>query len=145
MSAVRTITVTAEEADLRLDRWFRRRFPGLSHGRLQRLLRGGQIRVDGRRVKSGTRLAAGQAVRVPPLPEGEKLPGAGSFVVGEKGVMVLAHWSMPRFYREGEKLDVEPERCEGGNHYHEWVDACRGDDRPECPILDDLAGAPERA
>ena len=71
MGAVRTITVAAEEADLRLDRWFQRRFPGLGHGRLQRLLRTGQVRVDGRRAKSGTRLAAGQVVRVPPLPESD--------------------------------------------------------------------------
>ena len=71
MGAVRTITVAAEEADLRLDRWFQRRFPGLGHGRLQRLLRTGQVRVDGRRAKSGTRLAAGQVVRVPPLPDSD--------------------------------------------------------------------------
>ncbi len=68
MSAVRCITVAAEEAELRLDRWFRRHFPGLGHGRLERLLRTGQVRVDGKRAKSGTRLASGQVVRVPPLP-----------------------------------------------------------------------------
>jgi 23S rRNA pseudouridine955/2504/2580 synthase len=68
VSKVRTITVLAEEAELRLDRWFRRHFPGLGHGRLEKLLRSGQIRVDGRRAKSGTRLASGQVVRVPPLP-----------------------------------------------------------------------------
>jgi 23S rRNA pseudouridine955/2504/2580 synthase len=69
VSGVRTITVEDDEADLRLDRWFRRRFPDLGHGRLERLLRTGQVRVDGRRVKSNTRLTAGQTVRVPPLDE----------------------------------------------------------------------------
>ncbi len=59
--------VRAAEAGLRLDRWFQRCFPSLPHGHLQKLLRTGQIRVDGRRVKSGTRLAAGNVVRVPPL------------------------------------------------------------------------------
>lgn len=59
--------VAAGEADLRLDRWFRRHYPDLSHGRLERLLRTGQVRVDGARVKAGFRLAAGQMVRVPPL------------------------------------------------------------------------------
>jgi 23S rRNA pseudouridine955/2504/2580 synthase len=39
----------------------------LGYGRLQKLLRTGQVRVDGRRAKPGLRLAAGQAVRVPPL------------------------------------------------------------------------------
>jgi 23S rRNA pseudouridine955/2504/2580 synthase len=64
--AVRTLCVGAEEADQRLDRWFKRRFPALSHGRLEKLLRTGQVRVDGKRAKASLRLAAGQAVRVPP-------------------------------------------------------------------------------
>ncbi len=67
MTAVRAVTVAPEEAELRLDRWFRQHYPGLGHGRLEKLLRTGQVRVDGRRAKSGTRLAAGQVVRVPPL------------------------------------------------------------------------------
>ena len=67
MSGVKTLLVAADDADVRLDRWFRKRYPGLSHGRLEKLLRTGQIRVDGRRVKAGQRLAAGNQVRVPPL------------------------------------------------------------------------------
>lgn len=59
--------VKAAEDDLRLDRWFRRHYAGLSHGRLQKLLRTGQVRVDGKRAKSGMRLKTGQTVRVPPL------------------------------------------------------------------------------
>ena len=71
MSGVVTISVESDEAGLRLDRWFKQRFPALGHGRLERLLRTGQIRVDGGRAKSGTRLAPGQAVRIPPLAEPE--------------------------------------------------------------------------
>jgi 23S rRNA pseudouridine955/2504/2580 synthase len=67
MTGVRTLTVAADEAALRLDRWFRRHFPELGHGRLEKLLRTGQVRVDGRRAKAGLRLAAGQQVRVPPI------------------------------------------------------------------------------
>ncbi len=67
MSRVTTVSVEPDEAGLRLDRWFKRRFPGLSHGRLQKLLRTGQVRVDGGRAKAGLRLEPGQAVRVPPL------------------------------------------------------------------------------
>ena len=63
-------TVTEDEADSRLDRFLRRRFPGLTQGVLQKLCRTGQIRVDGHRVEASVRLAAGQAVRVPPMPEG---------------------------------------------------------------------------
>ena len=69
MSGVQSVTVTADETDLRLDRWFSRRFPDLGHGRLEKLLRTGQVRVDGKRAKSNQRLEAGQLIRVPPLGE----------------------------------------------------------------------------
>lgn len=67
MSGVETQTVSEDEADLRLDRWFRRRFPALTHGRLEKLLRTGQVRLDGKRAKAGDRVQPGQLVRVPPL------------------------------------------------------------------------------
>jgi len=67
MAGVETCTVGEDEADLRLDRWFKRRFPALTHGRLEKLLRTGQVRVDGKRAKAADRVQAGQAVRVPPL------------------------------------------------------------------------------
>jgi len=69
---VRTVEVAVADEGLRLDRWFRRHFPELPHGRLEKLLRTGQIRVDGKRVKAGARLAAGARLRLPPLG-----PGAG--------------------------------------------------------------------
>ena len=62
-----TREVSAEEGELRLDRWFKRHFPELAHGRLEKLLRTGQVRVDGTRVKAGHRLAVGQRIRIPPL------------------------------------------------------------------------------
>ena len=67
MSGVSTERVTADEAGLRLDRWFKRRYPDLPHGRLQKLARSGQIRIDGKRAKPADRVEAGQAIRVPPL------------------------------------------------------------------------------
>ncbi|HMA51259.1 MAG TPA: RluA family pseudouridine synthase [Magnetospirillaceae bacterium] len=72
MSGVQSVTVTADETDLRLDRWFSRRFPDLGHGRLEKLLRTGQVRVDGKRAKSNQRLEAGQLIRVPPLGEAKE-------------------------------------------------------------------------
>ncbi|MBL8659572.1 MAG: RluA family pseudouridine synthase [Rhodospirillales bacterium] len=66
--------VREEEGGLRLDRWFRRHYPGLSHGWLEKLLRGGQVRVDGRRAHAGDRLEPGQRVRVPPLGEAASVP-----------------------------------------------------------------------
>lgn len=69
MIGVQTITVGADEGDQRLDRWFRRRFPHVPQGRIEKMCRKGEIRVDGGRVKPATRVEAGQAVRVPPLPD----------------------------------------------------------------------------
>jgi 23S rRNA pseudouridine955/2504/2580 synthase len=70
VSGVQTREVRREEEGWRLDRWVREHFPVVTHGALQKLLRTGQFRVDGKRVEAGTRLAPGQTVRVPPLPEG---------------------------------------------------------------------------
>ncbi len=67
MTGVEQRAVAADEAEIRLDRWFHRHFPELSHGRLQKLLRSGQIRVDGRRAAANARLLAGQSIRIPPL------------------------------------------------------------------------------
>jgi 23S rRNA pseudouridine955/2504/2580 synthase len=69
MSGVQQFEVAADDDDTRLDRWFKRIFPNLAHGRVEKLCRTGQIRVDGGRVKASARLAAGQIVRVPPLGE----------------------------------------------------------------------------
>ena len=67
MAQVETRTVGDDEAGMRLDRWFKAHFPDLSFGHLQKLLRSGQVRVDGGRAKTNTRLEAGQAVRIPPM------------------------------------------------------------------------------
>jgi 23S rRNA pseudouridine955/2504/2580 synthase len=60
-------TIADDEAGMRLDRWFKTHYPALPFGHLQKLLRSGQVRVDGGRVKTNTRLVRGQRVRVPPL------------------------------------------------------------------------------
>lgn len=59
--------VSADEADIRLDRWFKRHFPQITHGQLQKWLRTGQVRVDGKRVESSCRLQEGQTLRLPPV------------------------------------------------------------------------------
>jgi 23S rRNA pseudouridine955/2504/2580 synthase len=69
MSGVQLIEISRQDDDLRFDRWAQKHFPTLGHGRLQKLLRTGQFRVDGGRAKANTRLKHGQTVRVPPLPE----------------------------------------------------------------------------
>lgn len=65
-SRVQFRTVSDDEAGLRLDRWFQRHFPELSHGALQKLLRTGQVRIDGKRAEGKDRVEPGQAVRLPP-------------------------------------------------------------------------------
>ena len=69
MREVKTLFVAPGEDGSRLDRFFKRRWPHLSHAQLQKLLRTGQVRVDGARAKADTRLTAGAQVRVPPLPD----------------------------------------------------------------------------
>lgn len=76
MAGVEQMTVEADEAGMRLDRWFKSHFPGLGFGHLQKLLRSGQIRVDGGRVKADTRVEPGQQVRIPPLEVDKKGGGA---------------------------------------------------------------------
>lgn len=67
MAGVEQVIVDPDEAGMRVDRWFKVRYPALAFGPLQKLLRTGQVRVDGGRVKAETRLEAGQTVRVPPM------------------------------------------------------------------------------
>ena len=76
MSNVQIVIVGADDSDIRLDRWFKRHFPVVGHGQLEKWLRTGQVRVDGKRVKAGDRLAVGAEVRVPPLPVASDKPAA---------------------------------------------------------------------
>lgn len=67
-SRVQQVAVAADGSGQRLDRWFRQHYPQVTHGRLEKMLRKGEIRVDGKRAKAAQRLEEGQVVRVPPLP-----------------------------------------------------------------------------
>ena len=96
-------------------------FPGTEHTTATVALRW----TDGASVK---------AIEKAQLPPGESLPGAGSFLVGEKGVMVIPHWAPPRFYKDGEKMDVEIQTLPSKNHRHEWTDACRGEGETTTPF-----------
>ena len=67
MSGVTIVKIKAEDDGIRLNRWFLREYPSLSLGRLQKLLRTKQIKVDGKRAETSTRLTTGQELRLPPL------------------------------------------------------------------------------
>ncbi len=66
-TGVQTVTVTPDESDMRVDRFFEARFPSLSFSHIQRIVRKGEVRVNGKRTEPKARLVAGQTVRIPPL------------------------------------------------------------------------------
>lgn len=74
MSGVSVIKIKPEDDGMRLNRWFLREYPSLSLGRLQKLLRTKQIKVDGKRAETNTRLCTGQELRLPPLDEQKAKP-----------------------------------------------------------------------
>ena len=59
-------TIDADDDGIRIDRWFKRHYPNVTHVLLEKLLRKGEIRLDGKRAKAADRVAAGQAMRLPP-------------------------------------------------------------------------------
>ena len=64
---VTTVAVTPDENGMRVDRFFEGRFPGLSFSHIQRIIRKGEVRVNGKRTEPKARLTAGHTVRIPPL------------------------------------------------------------------------------
>ena len=64
---VQTVVVTADENNMRVDRFLEARFPGLSFSHIQRIVRKGELRVNGKRADSKDRIEEGQSIRIPPL------------------------------------------------------------------------------
>lgn len=88
MSNVQQIEIASGEGDQRLDRWFRRRFPNVSQGRIEKMCRKGEIRIDGGRVKPSVRVEAGQVVRVPPLPD-EAAPRVAPQIISDADAKMI--------------------------------------------------------
>lgn len=63
---MKNATVEPDDSGARLDRWFKRHYPAVNHGQLEKLLRTGQVRLDGKRAKAGDRISTGQIIRLPP-------------------------------------------------------------------------------
>lgn len=74
MRAVETVEVSADDGVTRIDRWLRRRYPQLTQGQIEKMIRTGQVRIDGARVKASDRVSPGQSVRIPPLPNAPPPP-----------------------------------------------------------------------
>jgi 23S rRNA pseudouridine955/2504/2580 synthase len=71
---VQNVAVTPDEAGMRVDRFFEAKFPGLSFSHIQRIIRKGEVRVNGKRTQPKDRLEAGQTIRIPPLKLGAPKP-----------------------------------------------------------------------
>jgi len=65
-SKVRKLTIDEDQADQRIDNFLRRELPGVPRSRLYRILRRGEVRVNGGRIRAEYRLQAGDVVRIPP-------------------------------------------------------------------------------
>jgi 23S rRNA pseudouridine955/2504/2580 synthase len=90
MSAVQLVEVADAEGEQRLDRWFRRRFPHVTQGAVEKLCRTGQVRIDGARAKASDRVAPGMRIRVPPLPEGAPPPPEARPAQGDAAMIEAA-------------------------------------------------------
>ncbi|MCB5175660.1 RluA family pseudouridine synthase [Microvirga lenta] len=77
-TGVQTLVVEPDEADMRVDRFLVARFPQLAFTHIQRIVRKGELRIDGKRAQPNERLQAGQKVRVPPLKLDQPRPVARS-------------------------------------------------------------------
>jgi 23S rRNA pseudouridine955/2504/2580 synthase len=66
MADSRTYTVSEDDDGIRLDRWFKRHEPEISFNIVSRWARTGQLRLDGKKVTPGERIAMGQQIQVPP-------------------------------------------------------------------------------
>ncbi|MBI3444785.1 MAG: RluA family pseudouridine synthase [Magnetospirillum sp.] len=138
MSEIQILTVANEEAEIRLDRWFKRHFPTIGHGLLEKWLRAGNVRVDGKRAKSNQRLEAGQSIRIPPLPEGPApLREAKPAEVDEKIARMLRDCVL---YMDDDVIALNKPpglAVQGGTgmsdqHLDAWLDALRFDgERPK--------------
>ena len=61
---MKTHTITQDDSEIRLDRWFKRHYPGMQHSLLEKQLRKGAIRLDGKKAKTSDRVAAGQQLSI---------------------------------------------------------------------------------
>ena len=121
MTGVQHIVIGDDDSGQRLDRWFRRRFPDVKQGQIEKLLRTGQVRVDGRRAKASHRLTVGEAVRVPPLPDAPSNAPPVPAVRAED-----AAWLKSRIlYEDGDVIVIDKPSglaVQGGSKTHRHLD-----------------------
>lgn len=69
---------------------------------------------------------ASSNVRHPHLPDDYKIPGQGSLLIGEEGIMLIPHVAEAELFPRKKFRNYDPPPVSDGNHYHEWVAACLG-------------------
>jgi predicted dehydrogenase len=68
------------------------------------------------------------------LPGNDELPGQGSMFIGEKGRLLLPHWDFPKLIVDGAYEKVDYPKLDKHDHYHQFVDACLGNDECSAPF-----------
>jgi len=77
---IQLVEVDAEDAGQRLDNFLIRTLKGLPKSRIYRIIRKGEVRINGKRCKPESRLAPGDTVRIPPINRlAERSTAVGSF------------------------------------------------------------------
>ena len=89
--AARHLRVSAGEVGQRVDNFLLARTAGVPRSHVYRLIRRGEVRVDGRRVRPTRRLLEGEQVRVPPLRTAEAVgpPRVPERLIGALGAAVV--------------------------------------------------------
>lgn len=116
---VRKITVSADDDGQRLDRWLKKQLPDIPYSLTQKLIRQGQLRIDGKRAKAETKLKEGQEVRIPPVTE--KVRGAKP-KLGDKAAAFMKSLVI---YDDGDVIAINKPydlASQGGTNTHHHVD-----------------------
>lgn len=119
MSGVKHITVIADDDGQRLDRWLKKQFPDIPFGLTQKLIRQGQLRIDGKRAKADTKLKEGQKVRLPPVHE---KPRGAKPKLGDKAAAFMKSLVI---YDDGDVMAINKPyglATQGGTNTHHHVD-----------------------
>ena len=64
---VRHMIIDPEYAGQRVDNYLQRELKGVPKSRIYRIIRKGEVRVNGKRVRASTRLMADDKLRIPPI------------------------------------------------------------------------------
>lgn len=120
------------EADdgIRLDRWFKRHHPGIPHAMLEKYLRKGAIRLDGKKAKSSDRLSAGQILRFPDdaaalAPSRAKKPAPDARLAEQAKGWVLYKDDRLLILNKPPGLAVQGGSGQGSRHLDALLDALR--------------------